>query len=184
MMPQEHVPSVVNHTAPVFDATAALWGRQDNGPYFHKLSIQHRKQIGGSCVSTGLSLLTNEEPKTIRDQINTQDPVSWSNYLKRFGMKLAYCPTDLRRLRHYKSQLLAINDLFAISTYSSSDPNEITQEPDGNGWVCGSHFVVLHRATVFDTRYDQPILLADYDDCERFVKRLFRVVPTEHERGL
>ena len=183
-MPEEHAPYVVHRAGPVFDAASTLWDRQTYHPYFQNLSIQHRRQIGGSCVSTGLSLLTNEEPNAIRSHVNTQDPVSWSNYLKGFGMKLAYCPTDLRRLRHYKDQLLDMDDLFAISTYSSTDPEQITQEPNEEGWVCGSHFVVLHRDTVFDTRYDRPILLVDYDDCERFVKRLFRVVPAEHERGL
>lgn len=188
-MPEESKPYRVNPTSPspaasVFDAASTLWGGQSYTPYFQNLKIQHRMQVGGSCVSTGLSLLTKEEPTAIRQQVNTQDPVSWSNYLQQFGMKLAYCPTDLRRLVHYKHELLAMDDLFTISTYSSENPSDITRDPNESGWVCGSHFVVLHRNTVFDTRYEQPILLADYEDCQRFVKRLFRVVPADHARGL
>jgi hypothetical protein len=138
----------------------------------------------GNGASTGLSLLTGEEPTAVRAQLNTQDPVSWSKYLQRHGMKLAYCSTDLRRLRHYADELLAHDDLFTISTYSPGEPDEIGEEPDGSGWICGSHFVVLHRDTVYDTRFAHPVALRDYCDLNRYVKRLFRVVPASHERGL
>ena len=97
---------------PVFDPSTAFWSQPEAKPFFRDLSLTHHVQIGGSCVSTGLSLLTGEEPISIRSQLNTQDPVSWSRYLQRHGMKLAYCSTDLRRLRHYVDELLAHDDLF------------------------------------------------------------------------
>ncbi len=167
-----------------FDHSSSIWPPESKGKFFSDLSIDHRQQVGGSCVSTGLSLLSKESPTAIREQINTQDPVSWSRYLQGYGMKLAYCATDLRRLQHYQDQLLAWDDLFTISTYSPTDINAIGVAPDASGWVCGSHFVVLHRHTVYDTLYAKPVALNDYEDLTRYVKRLFRVVPLNHERGL
>jgi hypothetical protein len=174
----------VAYLAPAFDAHTGLWSPPEPAPHFHHLSLTHRVQIGGSCVSTGLSLLTGEEPASIRSQLNTQDPVSWSRYLQRHGMKLAYCSTDLRRLRHYVDELLAHDDLFTLSTYSPGNPHDIGEEPDSSGWICSSHFVVLHRDTVYDTRFDHPVPLRDYCDLNRYIKRLFRVVPVDHARGL
>ncbi len=161
----------------VFDLNSQLWSpAHPTGPFFRDIQIEHRLQVGGSCVSTGLSLLTKEEPATVRGSVNTQDPVSWSAYLQRHGMQLAYCNTDFRRLKHYVAELLALDDLFCISTYSPSDPNEIGEEPDDSGWVCGSHFVVLSRGTVYDTRWSRPVPLAGYSGVDCYVKRVFRVV--------
>ena len=100
------------------------------------------------------------------------------------GIKLAYCPTDLRRLRFYRDELLALDDLFAVSTYSDDSPVQIGADPDRDGWICGSHFVILHRQTIHDTRNPNPIPFQDYPDVSRYVKRLFRVVPASHHRGL
>lgn len=174
----------INPKTSVFDAHTACWSTPEEHPYFHHLQLNHRVQVGGSCVSTGLSLLTGEMPAEIRNQLNTQDPVSWSHYLQRHGMKLAYCSTDLRRLRHYVDELLAHDDLFTLSTYSPGNPSSIGAEPDNEGWICGSHFVVLHRDTVYDTRFERPVALCEYCDLDRYVKRLFRVVPASHVRGL
>lgn len=172
-----------------YDARAALWpavpGHEvSDGAFFRGLSLTHRVQVGGSCVSTGLSLLTGETPDQVRQRVNTQDPVSWSRYLQGHGMKLAYCPTDLRRLKHHVPELLQHDDLFTLSTYSPNDASGIGAEPDAFGWVCGSHFVVLHRNMVFDTCLPQPVPLPVYAGCDRYVKRVFRVVPAQHERGL
>jgi len=172
------------HRLPVFDHSTALWSPPEATPHFHGLRLAHRVQIGGSCVSTGLSLLTGEDPSQVRPQLNTQDPVSWSRYLQGHGMKLAYCPTDLRRLRHYVSELLAHDDLFTLSMYSPTDARHIGAEPDASGWVCGSHFVVLHRDMVYDTCCQAPVPLRDYGNLDHYVKRLFRVVPAQHARGL
>jgi hypothetical protein len=172
------------YLAPAFDAHTSLWSPSEASPHFHHLCLTHRVQIGGTCVSTGLSLLTKEEPVDVRAHLNTQDPISWSRYLQRHGMKLAYCATDLRRLRHYVNELLAHDDLFTLSTYSPSSAHDIGEEPDRNGWICGSHFVVLHRDTVYDTRFAHPVPLREYCDLDRYVKRLFRVVPASHVRGL
>ena len=171
-------------TRPAFDPSPAFWAQPEATPFFHDLCLTHRVQIGGSCVSTGLSLLTGEEPVEVRAQLNTQDPISWSRYLQRHGMKLAYCSTDLRRLQYYVDELLAHDDLFTLSTYSPSNPLDIAEEPDSSGWICSSHFVVLHRDTVYDTRFAHPIPLRDYCDRNRYVKRMFRVVPAAHSRGL
>lgn len=171
---------------PSYDLQSTLWtpGQQSHQQYFHHLNLIHRLQIGGTCVSTGLSLLTGDEPMTIRNQINTQDPTSWSSYLQRYGYKLAYCNSDFRKLKHYVNDLLALDDLFTISTYSPSRPQEIGSDPDAQGWICSSHFVILHRSMVYDTTLKTPVRLDDYCDLDRYVKRLFRVVPADHPRGL
>lgn len=174
----------VAYLAPVFDHSTAFWSPPEPAPFFHEMRLTHRVQIGGSCVSTGLSLLTGEEPGDIRAHVNTQDPVSWSRYLQGHGMKLAYCATDLRRLRYYVDEFRAHDDLFTVSTYSPSSALQIGGEPDARGWICSSHFVVVHRDLVYDTRFEAPVALRDYGDLDRYVKRLFRVVPADHVRGL
>ena len=169
-----------------YDLASTLWTEAgDEGKFwFRDLVLTHRRQVGGSCVSTGLSLLTGQAPTEVRVRINTQDPVSWSRYLQPHGFKLAYCPTDLRRLRHYVDDLLALDGLFVLCTYSPGSPLQIGGEPDEDGWICGSHFVLLHRDTVYDTRFARPVKLEAYTDASRYVKRLFRVVPAWHARGL
>ena len=148
------------------------------------IEMQHRLQVGGSCVSTGISVITHKEPREIRDSINTQSPMSWSDYLRPFGWKLAYCNTDLRRLSNYVDELLHWDDLFVVCTYSPQDAQDIGEEPDGDGWICSSHFMLLQGAMIYDTRFSEPIPLTEHRDLNRYVKRIFRVVPVDHPRGL
>ncbi len=116
--------------------------------------------------------------------MNTQDPASWSEALKPYGMKLAYCPMDARRLKFYLPELLALDDLFTLSYYSPADGSEILKDPNGNGWVCGSHIVLLHRSLIYDPARGD-CLEAERHPCgEKFTKRIFRVVPAGHPRGL
>ncbi len=65
-------------------------------------------------------------------------------------MKLAYCPTDVRKIRFYVPELLALDDLFTLSYYTPPDSRSILADPGEDGWVCGSHIVVLHRDEVLD----------------------------------
>jgi hypothetical protein len=74
--------------------------------------------------------------------------------------------------------------LFLVSTYSSTNPLDIGAEPDAKGWVTGSHLVLVHRSRVYDTRHYAPCELDAYVDLDRYVKRIFRVVPLHHPRGL
>jgi hypothetical protein len=165
------------------DPNSDIWWPAEPEPHFPSLVLKHRLQKGGTCVSTALSLLTGEDPTTIRKQTNTQNPITWSRYLQSYGMKLAYCATDLRRLRYYVAELLAHDDLFAISTYSLTDPRHIGADPEHDGWVCSSHFFLLHRGTVFDTAKRGPVELTRYGGLGCYVKRMFRVVPVGHARG-
>ena len=167
-----------------FDLRGKIWSGKSSVRHFQQRKIKHAQQKGGTCVSTGLSLLTGEAPEKINAQINTQDPVTWSNYLLKYGMKLAYCNTDFRRLRHYVRELLDLDDLFVVCTYTPTNPNMIGKEPDESGWVCGSHFTLMHRDVVHDTRFTDSVLIQDYRDLDRYVKRIFRVVPSDNPRGL
>lgn len=169
---------------PDFDHASGLWSAASQERFFQDLILQHREQIGGTCVSTGLSLLTGEAPTFLREHINTQDPVSWSHYLSLHGMKLAYCPTDLRRLKYYMPEMLAIDDLFAIGIYSSENVLAIGRDPDASGWICGSHFILLHRDTVYDTALEDAVPASSYHRLDSYVKRIFRVLPSNHPRGL
>jgi len=99
-------------------------------------------------------------------------------------MKLAYCPTDLRRLKYFIPEMLEIDDLFAIGIYSPENVIGIGREPDEKGWVCGSHFIVMHRDRIFDTARDEPVTAAKYPRLECYVKRIFRILPDWHSRGL
>ena len=164
-----------------FDQHADLWPDGAGENFYPQLKLAHRVQIGGSCVSTSLSLLTGEAPAAIRQQINTQSPVSWSRYLHHYGMQFAYCAHDFRKLKYYVGDLLTLDDLFALSTYSPVNPLHIGSEPDNSGWVCGSHFVLLLRGMVHDTRFPEPVRLSGYCDLDRYVKRIFRIVPAAHD---
>lgn len=166
------------------DAHSSLWCSQDTQRFFPHLKLQHRRQQSTDCVANTLSVLTGIEPALIQAEINTQSPISWSDFLAGSGLQLAYCNTDFRRLRHYVQDLLALDDLFLISTYGALDPGEIGREPDLSGWITGSHISVLYRDTVFDSMLGKTCLLTEYNRLNRYVKRLFRVVPLGYSRSL
>jgi len=71
--------------------------------------------------------------------------------LAKHGMKLAYCPTDVRKLKHYLPELIALDDGFTLSYYTTRDPPKILAEPNADGWVTGSRIVLLHRDQILDT---------------------------------
>lgn len=168
-----------------FSRSCRLWNPSHGGPFFRERQLTHRQQVGGTCVSTSLAVITGEEPETFQgESLNTQDPVSWSEALRPYGLKLAYCPTDLRRLQHYREELLALDDLFLLCYYSPDDPCTIAAEPDETGWICSSHVITLHRSMIYDTRYDRPFEANRYGCWGKFTKRIFRVVPLDHPRGL
>ena len=165
------------------DHHSHLWGREE-APFFREQSFTPRQQAGPHCVSTVLAMLTNVEPEEIRPQINTQDPVSWSAFLGDHGMKLAFCPTDCRRLEHYLEELLALDDLFTLSYYSPTEPEAFCAEPNERGMVCGSHIVLLHRDQILDPATGSRCAVRDHRGMKHYTKRIFRVVPVTHSRGL
>ena len=164
------------------DHHSQLWSGPSE-PFFRERSFTPRRQSGPHCVSTVLAMLTCQEPEVIRPEINTQDPVSWSDYLRRHGMKLAFCPTDCRRLRYYLEDLLALDDLFTLSYYSPTEPEAICADPNASGWVCGSHIVLLHRDQILDPASGSSCAAKEHHGMEHFTKRIFRVVTSNHPRG-
>jgi hypothetical protein len=117
--------------------------------------------------------------------INTQDPVTWSHALKRYGKKLAYTAADTRRLRWYVPELLKLHDLFTVSYFTG----DFTADPTADGWVCGSHIVVVAGGKLYDScSEDSPLSLSDpsFDATYggKFIKRIFRVVPDDYPSEL
>lgn len=98
------------------------------------------KQKGPHCVATSLAIITGETPEYFQKYINTQDPISWSNALHKFNMKLAYYPVDIRKIRFYIDELIAYDDLFLLSYYSPTG-EKILKDPNSNGWLVSSHIL-------------------------------------------
>ena len=99
-------------------------------------------------------------------------------------MKLAFCPTECRRLEHYLEELLTLDDLFTLSYYSPTEPEAFCAEPNETGWVCSSHIVLLHRDQILDPATGSRCGALEHYGMEQFTKRIFRVVPMAHPRGL
>jgi hypothetical protein len=135
-------------------------------------------------VATCLAILSGADPGDFDGKINTQDPVSWSDALAPFGMKLAYVPTDVRKLRFYIEELVGYDDLFVLGFYLAQDPAALLQDPREDGWLCGSHLVVLHRDRILDPLEGTSVPAMDYCGLRCHTKRVFRVVPAGHRRGL
>ncbi len=164
------------------DTVARLWPNTTDC-FFRERSLSPREQDGLTCVATCLAILSRANPSDL-GKINTQDPVSWSDALTPFGMKLAYVPTDIRKLRFYIAELVGYDDLFLLGFYLSRDPAKLLQDPREDGWLCGSHLVVLHRDRIFDPLAGTSARAVDSDCLECHTKRVFRVVPVGHRRGL
>ncbi|CAF3392692.1 unnamed protein product [Rotaria socialis] len=166
-----------------YDRNGKLWPNVDEN-FFRDREIKPIRQSGPHCVSTVLAMLTEQTPETFQGQMNTQDPSSWSAVLQPYGMKLAYCPMDVRKLKFYMDELIAIDDLFTLSYYTSNDPSIILGDPNPTGWITGSHIVILHRDKIIDPA-SGTVTPALEDVCNKYhTKRIFRVVPSDHARGL
>ena len=165
------------------------------GPFWDVAAFEARggmMQSGPTCVSNSLSLLTlgAAPPEAFQGEasgVNTQDPVTWSQALKRFGKKLCYTSSDTRRLSWFVPELLALNDVFTVSYYTG----DFQSDPDETGWVCGSHIVVVAGGKLYDScaggelnplPLDHPTFDSRYGT--RFLKRIFRVVPESYPSEL
>jgi hypothetical protein len=108
------------------DFRCSLWpNREEN--FFRNRLIEPIMKSSLTCVSTALGSLTGIGPEYFLHlqkigKLNTEDPVSWSEALKLFEMKLAYLPFDARKLRFYMAQLVSLDDLFLLSYYSGMSP--------------------------------------------------------------
>ena len=173
------------------NANAPLWdppnADEPQGPFFPEMAIEHTKQIGPSCVATTLAMIARTtgadvEANDFKTITNSQSPHSWSNALKPYGMQLAYCNHDARRIEHYIDELVELNDLFFLCFYSVNPPSD----PDANGKLCTAHIVTMHNDTIYDTAKHSGsggvVLANDYTRLERPTKRIFRVVPLGHPR--
>ncbi len=173
-----------NASAPLWDSSREELGQNQ---FFSDLVIEHDKQVGPSCVATTLAMIAKAtgadvKPSDFKKITNSQSPHSWSNALKPYGMQLAYCNHDLRRIGYYIDELVEHDDLFFLCFYSANP----TSDPDKNGKLCTAHIVTLHKGTIYDTAKNSKdggvILAADYARLERQTKRIFRVVPAGYSR--
>jgi hypothetical protein len=166
-----------------YDFNSHLW--QDKEEKFYSDNQFHPiKQRGPHCVSTVLAMLAGTDPEQFQGVVNTQDPVSWSDSLQKWGMKFAYCPTDVRKLRFYMTELIELNDLFTLSYYTTLDKDVILGEPNEKGWICGSHIVILHRDKILDPATGMTTNAQEHRCNDFHAKRVFRVVPANYQRGL
>jgi len=171
-------------TAMPFDTNSLLWNGQPE-TYFRNRPIQPIEQDDSHCVSTVLAMLSGATPERFQGVVNTQDPVSWSEALKQYGLKLAYCPSDNRKVRFYIPELVALNDLFTISYFIPTGPADVLRDPrPSDGWVCSSHIVILQGEDIIDPAQGDRVRAIGHRCMQRFTKRIFRVVPVNHPRGL
>ena len=156
------------------------------GPFFEHLDLDHIRQVGPTCVPTTLAMLARStgadvNPEDFMPIINSQSPHSWSKALEQYGMQLAYCNNDLRRLEYYIEELREHDDLFLLCFYSQDPPSD----PDFNGKLCTAHIVTLHKDVIIDTAksgFQGKIIAHNYPRLARQTKRIFRVVPVGHPR--
>ena len=107
------------------NSTAPLWYEETKGepegPFFTELELEHVKQVGPSCVATTLSMVANATgahttPEDFKSVTNSQAPHTWSQALKPYGLQLAYCNNDVRRLSYFIDELVAHDDLFSFAS--------------------------------------------------------------------
>ena len=166
-----------------YDKNCKLWPNNTD-VFFRDKTIQPIQQVGPHCVATCMAMITTSHPDNFHGKINTQDPVSWSIALSEYGMKLAYCPTDARKLKFYMDELLELDDLFTLSYYTPLNPQLILRDPDELGWICGSHIVVLHGNNILDPATGNTTSFEKHACIECHTKRIFRLVHTYSNRGI
>ena len=162
---------------------SGLWTNEKEN-FFGDRGITPKRQMGKHTISTVLSILSGEKPEHFQEKVNSQDPVSWSQSLEPFGMKLAYCPYDIRKVHFYMDELISYNDLFLLHYYNKgSSVDDIMKDPD-SGFVCGSHVVILHKDRIIDTKRGDFLLAKEHECMQAHTKRIFRVVPANYKRGI
>lgn len=166
-----------------YDRNSHLWP-DPKERFFSEHEVRVIRQTGPHCVSTSLAILTGAKPEQFQGVVNKQDPISWSDKIKQWGMQFAYCPTDARKLRFYIPELIELDDLFTLSYYTALDGHTILGDPNHNGWVCGSHIVVMHRDKILDPAGGTVTDATEHHCNNCHTKRVFRVVPAGYRRSL
>jgi hypothetical protein len=64
------------------------------------------------------------------------------------------------------------------------NPEELLADADSTGFVTQSHFILLHRDKIYDSTYFQCVPARDHHCVDYHTKRIFRVLPVTHARGL
>ena len=61
-----------------------------------------------------------------------------------YGLQLAYCNNDVRRLGYFVDELVAYDDLFFLCFYSE----DLAFDPQSSGKLCTAHIITLHGDTI------------------------------------
>ena len=174
------------------DASAPLWHLskgQNHTSYFDDLKLKHLRQIGPSCVATTLCMVAKATgadvtPEYFKSRTNSQSPYSWSEALKPFGMQLAYCNHDQRRIEYIIDELKQLNDLFFVA--STRLIHQVTLMKMANCVQHTSSRCMVQHSMILRNHADNGGVCdaSDYSRLERQAKRIFRVVPVGHPRCL
>ena len=85
----------------------------------------------------------------------------------------------------FAPDLVALNDFFTMSYFTSPEPAEVWKAPrPKDGWICGSHIVILQGGDIIDPAQGDRVPTRGNHSVERFMERIFRVVLADHVRGL
>ena len=167
-----------------------IWSDGDN-KFFPDLDLQPVIQKGPACVATALATASGTNPGHFLDfpGFTNMNPVSWSDALTNFNMKLAYCPTDTRKVKYYADELLQCDDLFIIGYYSPNykhkDETDILLDPADDGKESAlSHAVILYKDKIYDSKNGTVTQFKEHQCIECHTKRIFRFVPSDYKRGI
>jgi hypothetical protein len=194
-------PTYISQRRHKYTVNYRLWDtKRDGGPFFSELkmddipSSMHGSESDKNDISSALCTISRckDGPSHFRNEVvDSHDPVSWSCALEEFGMKLAYCPTDTIKLKHYGKELTDLDDMFLICTYAISDLSVETNDDDGpNKTVYGYDAFVIWRGCILDIVSDScgnnviTTAIMKHKLGESHVKGIYRVVPVTHKRGL
>lgn len=101
------------------------------------------------------------------------------------GQGVVLCDNKLTMSTLYAPEPVALNDFFTMSYFTPPGPAEVWKDPrPRDGWICGSHIVILQGGDIVDPARGDRVPALGHHSMERFTKRIFRVVPADHARGL
>jgi len=151
--------------------THILWNYEEkvNLP---RLEIKHVKQGKKDCVPCCLAMLTGTDKTEFYD-IDSCNPIEWSQRLKKYKMKLAFCNYEFRQLYDYHEQLQ--KGTYLVGILKGDDIGMF------NG-TANKHLIIIQDGYIYDSFVNciYPIKLINSLYEQNFVNRLYRVVDNSY----